>query len=82
MGLGFPPKWDDPTFKDAIDRISLASNKTGVPCGGCFSSDQIEWAVKEKGFIFNAVDDADTILIDGARSVLKKARNAMSNRYN
>ena len=73
LGLSMPPKWDDPQYLAAIDRVLEAAERHGKPAGIFASTDNIEWAL-EKGFKFNTVDDDDTFLIRGAKMALAKAR--------
>jgi 2-keto-3-deoxy-L-rhamnonate aldolase RhmA len=75
MGFGVPPKWDDPRYLAAFDRVLEAAKRHGKPAGMFSTVDNIEWALK-KGFKFNTVDDDDTFLITGAQVALKKARGA------
>ena len=73
FGLG-SPKWDDPEYAGAFDRVLEAANKVGKPAGIFTTHENIRWAV-EKGFILNTVDDADIFLRRGATLALNKARN-------
>ncbi len=73
-GLG-PPKWDDPEYLAAFDRVLGAANKAGKPAGMFATSANIQWAV-EKGFVLNTVDDADSFLKRGANMALEEFRGA------
>jgi len=75
LGLGVPPKWDDPKFLAAFDRVLAAAKRHGKPAGMFAVMDNIGWAL-EKGFRFNTVDDDDTFLMKGAQAALEKARSA------
>ena len=72
LGLGVPPKWDNPTFLACLDRVLEASEKHGKASGIFTTMDTIEWAL-DKGFKFNTLDDADTFMIRGAKIALAKA---------
>ena len=71
LGFGVPPKWDEPRYLAAFDRVLQAAEKHGKPAGMFASVDTIEWAL-DKGFKFNSVGDADSFLINGARIALDK----------
>ncbi len=75
LGFGIPPKWDDPRYLKAFDRVLEASEEWGKPAGMFASINNIGWAI-EKGFRFNTVDDDDTFLMHGARIALEKARGS------
>jgi len=76
LNLGFTsPKWDDPEYTVAFDKVLEAAKKWGKPAGMFATQENIEWAI-EKGFQLNTVDSADTFLIRGARMALKKARGS------
>ena len=71
LGFGIPPKWEEPRYLAAFDRV-LASAKKHKKAAGMFATyDNIEWAL-EKGFTFNSVDDADKFLVRGAQTALDK----------
>ncbi|MFH1031795.1 MAG: aldolase/citrate lyase family protein [Chloroflexota bacterium] len=72
MGFG-PPRWDNPAFVEAFDKVLNAARKSGKPAGMYCTQDNIEWAI-EKGFKINTVDNADAFLMRSARLALKKAR--------
>jgi 2-keto-3-deoxy-L-rhamnonate aldolase RhmA len=76
LGFGWPPKWDEPRYLEAIDRILETAQKRRKPAGMFCTLNNIEWAIK-KGFKFNTVDNADAFLVRGARQSLEKARSAM-----
>ncbi len=73
LGYGIPPKWDNPQYLAAFDRVIAASKRHNKPAGIFASSENIRWAL-EKGFRFNTVDDADLMLMRGARMALAKAQ--------
>lgn len=75
LGFGVPPRWDEPRYLSAFDRVLEASRRHGKPAGIFATMENIRWAL-EKGFKFNTVDDADTFLIRGARMALERARGA------
>jgi len=75
LGFGVPPKWDEPKYVAAFDRVLEASGRHKKPAGMFTTIDNIEWAVR-KGFRFNTVDDDDTFLMRGAQQAVEKARNA------
>jgi len=75
LGFGVPPKWDEPRYLAAFDRVLAAAKRHGKPAGMFTTVDNIEWA-RQKGFTFNTVDDDDTFLIRAAQQALKKARGA------
>lgn len=72
LGLGIPPKWDDPRYMAAFDRVLEVAARHGKPAGMFANMDNIEWAL-EKGFRFNTVDNDDIFLLRGARMALEKA---------
>lgn len=72
LGLGIPPKWDNPQYLAAFDRILKVSQKYGKPAGMFATIDTIEWAL-DRGFRFNTVGDADSFIIQGAKMALAKA---------
>lgn len=72
LGLGIPPKWDDPRYMAAFDRVLSVAARHGKPAGMFANMDNIEWAL-EKGFRFNTVDNDDIFLLRGARMALEKA---------
>jgi 2-keto-3-deoxy-L-rhamnonate aldolase RhmA len=72
LGLGIPPKWDNPDYIAAFDRILKVAQKYGKPAGMFTNIDTIEWALN-KGFRFNTVGDADAFLMQGAKAALAKA---------
>lgn len=76
LGFGVPPKWDNPDYLAAIDRILEVSRKHGKPAGIYATLDIIEWAI-DKGFRFITVGDADSFLINGARIALAKANGSI-----
>ncbi len=70
--LGVPPKWDEPRYVAAIDRVLEVAARHGKPAGMFANMENIEWAL-EKGFKFNTVDNDDIFLLRGARMALEKA---------
>ncbi len=74
LGFGMPPKWDEPRYLAAFDRVLAAAKRYGKAAGIYASSDNIAWAL-DKGFTFNTVDSADTFLIRGAQMALAKAQD-------
>ena len=77
LGFGVPPKWDEPRYLEAFDRVLRTAERCGKPAGMFATADNIKWAI-EKGFRFNTVDDDDTFLIQGAQMALEKAHEAVS----
>ena len=73
LGFGIPPKWDEPRYLAAFDRVLEASKRHGKAAGMFATYDNIEWAL-ERGFTFNTVDDADKFLVRGAQMALDKVR--------
>jgi 2-keto-3-deoxy-L-rhamnonate aldolase RhmA len=73
LGFGVPPRWNEPRYLEAFDKVVKAAEEHGKPAGMFASIDNIGWAV-EKGFRFNTVDDDDTFLMRGAMMALDKAR--------
>lgn len=74
LGIGVPPKWDEPRYSAAFDQVLEAAERHGKPAGMFATIDNIEWAL-EKGFRFNTVDSDDFFLIRAARFALEKARS-------
>jgi 2-keto-3-deoxy-L-rhamnonate aldolase RhmA len=73
LGFGIPPKWDEPRYLAAFDRV-LSSAKRHKKAAGMFATlDNIEWAL-DRGFTFNSVDDADKFLVRGAEMALDRVR--------
>ena len=72
LGFGVPPKWGEPRYLEAFDRVLEAAEEHGKPAGMFCNIDNIGWAV-EKGFRFNTVGDADGFLMHGARTALERA---------
>ena len=75
LGFGIPPKWNEPRYLAAFDRVLEAAERHGKPAGMFATPDNIQWAI-EKGFRFNTVGNADAFLIRGAEMALAKARGA------
>ena len=74
LGLGLPPKWDNPEYLAAFDRILAVAKKYQKPAGMFAKIDTIEWAVR-KGLRFNTVGDADSFLLQSAKTALERARS-------
>ncbi len=74
LGFGIPPKWDEPRYQAAFDRVLKSSKKHGKAAGIFATYDNIEWAL-EKGFTYNTVDDADKFLVRGAQTALDRVNN-------
>lgn len=72
LGFGVPPKWDEPRYIEAFDRVLEVAARHGKPAGMFANMENIEWAL-EKGFKFNTVDNDDVFLLRGARMALEKA---------
>ncbi len=77
LGFGIPPKWNEPRYLAAFDRVLEASKRHKKPAGIFASSENLEWAL-DKGFKYNTVDDADGFLTRYARMILEKARAKMN----
>ena len=77
LGFGVPPKWDNPDYLAAIDKILEISRKHEKPAGIYATLDILEWAI-DKGFRFIAVGDADSFLISGAKAALAKAKGCVA----
>ncbi len=79
MGLGQPPKWDEPRYLEAFDKVIKAANKLGKVAGLHTNlSDNpgsVYWAL-DRGFRMVTVGDADTFIIQGAQVTLERARDA------
>ncbi len=67
------PRWDDPQYLDAFDKVVAAAKNRGKPAGMFAVKENIQWAI-EKGFTLNTVDDDWTFLMEGARLALEKTR--------
>jgi 2-keto-3-deoxy-L-rhamnonate aldolase RhmA len=76
LGYGYPPKWNEPRYVEAVEYVLDRANNAGKPAGMFCTIDNIDWAIK-KGFKLNTVDNADTFLIRAARQALQKARSAI-----
>jgi 2-keto-3-deoxy-L-rhamnonate aldolase RhmA len=74
LGFGIPPKWDEPRYLEAFDRVLAVAKNHGKAAGMFATYDNIEWAI-DKGFTFNTVDDADAFLVRGAKTALDKAKS-------
>jgi 2-keto-3-deoxy-L-rhamnonate aldolase RhmA len=73
LGFGIPPRWEEPRYIEAFDRVLEAAEEHGKPAGIFAEIDNIGWAV-ERGFRFNTVGDADSFLMHGARAALARVR--------
>jgi 4-hydroxy-2-oxoheptanedioate aldolase len=73
MGFGVPPKWDEPEYSAAFDKVLDAAKRYGKAAGMFATIDNVEWAL-DKGFKFVSVDDDDTFLMLGAQMALDKTR--------
>jgi 2-keto-3-deoxy-L-rhamnonate aldolase RhmA len=76
MGFGIPPKWEEPRYLAALDKILKVAAKHHLPAGFFATVENIQWVVK-KGFKFNTVGDADSFLVRGAQEALGLAHGAM-----
>ncbi|MDP6043113.1 MAG: aldolase/citrate lyase family protein [Dehalococcoidales bacterium] len=79
MGFGQPPKWHEPRYLEAFDKVIKAANKRGKVAGLhtnlSNSPGNVYWAL-DRGFRMVTVSDADTFIIQGAQTTLEKAREA------
>jgi len=79
MGFGEPPKWDEPRYLEAFDRVVKAAKNHGKVAGLHTNlSDRpgnVYWAL-DRGFRVITVSDVDTFIIQGAREIIGKAREA------
>jgi len=76
LSLGFnSPKWDDPKYLEAFDKVLAAAKKWGKPAGMYATEENIEWAI-DKGFTYNTVGSADSFLMRGAKMALEKAHGS------
>lgn len=73
LGFGVPPKWEDPRYLEAFDRVLEVAEEHGKPAGMFANIDNISWAL-EKGFRFNTVGDSDSFLVHGAKIALERAK--------
>jgi 2-keto-3-deoxy-L-rhamnonate aldolase RhmA len=73
LGLGIPPKWDNPSYLAAFERVIETAKRHGKAAGMFATYENIAWAM-DKGFTFNTVDDADAFLVRGAKIALEKAK--------
>jgi 2-keto-3-deoxy-L-rhamnonate aldolase RhmA len=69
-GLTFPDL-KNPEYLKAFDKVLEAAEKWKKPSGMYTFSNNVQWAI-EKGFTLITVDSADTFLMRGARTALKK----------
>ncbi len=69
------PRWDDPDYLAAFDKVAAAARKYSKPVGIYASENNIEWAIN-KGFTLNTVGCADDFLVRGAMLALEKTRAA------
>ena len=74
MGYGIPIDWDNPTYAAAFDKVVQSANKNGIHAGIFALSHKLDWLL-EKGYKFNAIDDADMFLQLAAGDALSKARD-------
>lgn len=81
MGFGLPPKWDEPRYLEAYDKVIKAANRwgkvAGLPTNTSNNPGNVNWAI-ERGFRMVTVGDADTFMIEGARAALNRAHKAAS----
>lgn len=79
MGLGLPPKWSEPVYLDAFDKVLNAASRHGKIAGLHTNLGNgprsIEWAI-EQGFKMVTVCNVDDYIISGAQLALKRARKA------
>ncbi|MFP3952481.1 MAG: hypothetical protein ACLFVP_10130, partial [Candidatus Bathyarchaeia archaeon] len=72
LGYSVPPKYDDPRFIEALDKVVETAEEHGKPAGLFCNMDNIAWAI-EKGFRYNTVGSADSFMMFGARTALERA---------
>lgn len=81
MGLGLPPKWDEPRYLEAYDKVVKTASKWGKIAGMhtnlSNNPGNVNWAI-ERGFRMVTVSDSDSFIIQGARAALERAREAAS----
>ena len=83
MGLGLPPKWSEPKYLNAFDKVLNAVSRHGKIAG--LHTDlgkgprSVEWAI-ERGFKMVTVCNIDDYIISGAQLAIKRARTAASGR--
>ena len=73
LGFSVPPDYDNKAFTDAIEYVLGVATDHGKPAGMWCNLDNVAWAVG-KGFRFNTVIDADTMLAYGAAEAVKRGR--------
>lgn len=73
LGYSVPPKYDDPRFIEALDKVVETAEEHGKPAGLFCNMDNIGWAI-EKGFRYNTVGSADSFMMFGARNALERAK--------
>jgi 2-keto-3-deoxy-L-rhamnonate aldolase RhmA len=69
----FLTRINNKAFTDAIEHMLKVATDHGKPAGMWCNLDVVGWAVK-KGFRFNTVIDADTMLAYGAAEAVKRGR--------
>ena len=77
LGFGIPPRWEEPRYVAAFDRVLAVSRRHNKAAGMFTTYENLEWAI-EKGFTFNSVDDADAFLTRGAKMALERYRRAVA----
>jgi 2-keto-3-deoxy-L-rhamnonate aldolase RhmA len=73
LGLEVPPSWNHPKLKNTFSRVLEACKRWNVTPGMHCTVDNINDAIAQ-GFLFCALDDDDTFLIEGAKDRLNKVK--------
>jgi 2-keto-3-deoxy-L-rhamnonate aldolase RhmA len=74
LGYSVPPKYSEPGFIKALDRVLKVAEDHGKPAGLFCNMDNIKWAI-DKGFRYNTVASADDLLIYGAKKAIEAAKS-------
>ena len=76
ISFGFQgPQWDNPQYMESFDKVLIAARKRAKTAGVVIPQERTPWAI-EKGFKFLSVGGDIGFLLQGARALLKEARDS------
>jgi len=75
ISFGFQcPQWDNPQYMESFDKVLAAARKWAKTAGVVIPQERTPWAI-EKGFKLLSVGGDIGFLMEGARALLKEARD-------